>query len=885
MKKLTELLGFAAILAMISCSGNSSYEYPFQNPKLSIDDRVENLLSLLTPEEKIGLMMNGSISIDSLGIPAYNWWSEACHGICVNGATVYPQSIGLAATFDADQQLEIYSTISDEARAQWNTTDHNQFGKTRATGGAWHRGLSFWCPNINIFRDPRWGRGQETSGEDPYLSGVMGSAVVKGMQGNNKKYYKTHACAKHYAVHSGPESSRHRFNASVSMRDLWETYLPAFKELVTDANVQEVMCAYNRYEGEPCCGSDRLLTEILRDKWGFKALVVSDCGAINNFYTKGQHETHPDAASASADAVLSGCDIECGTSYNALLESMEKGLISEADIDASLRRILRSRFELGMFDPSEMDPWKDLGEETISCDAHTELAKKAAREAMVLLKNNNNILPLSKDIKNIAVVGPNADNASILFGNYNGTPTEANTLSILGAIKKAVPNTNIIYDRACELADPYLTVNHLSDMNEGKGIYAEFFNNTTMSGNPVNTGYYNQINMRTMGDYRFADSVEMTNFSARLTGSFTSNFTGTMSYSIRGNDKYKFTVNGRTVAEQKEPMTMGRGFGGFGGFGRQQQPATEFKVVKGHTYKIQIDYSKGETGSAYLSFDLTERKLAKYDELALRVKDVDAIIIVSGLSARLEGEEMNVHYDGFAGGDRTKIELPDVQINLIKAMKATGKPVILVNCSGSAIGFANIEDQYDALIQAWYAGQAGGIAVADVLFGDYNPAGRLPVTFYKSTDQLPDFEDYSMNNRTYRYFNGEAQYAFGYGLSYTTFAYGDAKLSKKSIKAGKSVKITIPVSNTGSRDGDEVVQVYVKRLNDAEAPIKSLKGFKRINIAAGETATVTIELDRKAFEAYDESIDELSVKSGKYQILYGSSSLDKDLKVIDFEVL
>lgn len=329
---------------------------------------------------------------------------------------------------------------------------------------------------------------------------------------------------------------------------------------------------------------------------------------------------------------------------------------------------------------------------------------------------------------------------------------------------------------------------------------------------------------------------------------------------------------------------MGRGFGGFGGFGRQQRPATEIKVVKGQTYKIQIDFSKGETGSAYLSFDLTERKLAQYDELATRVKDVDAIIIVSGLSARLEGEEMNVHYDGFAGGDRTKIELPEVQINLIKAMKATGKPVILVNCSGSAIGFANIEDQYDALIQAWYAGQAGGLAVADVLFGDYNPAGRLPVTFYKSTDQLPDFMDYSMNNRTYRYFTGEAQYAFGYGLSYTTFAYGDATLSKKSIKAGKSVKITIPVSNTGSRDGDEVVQVYVKRLNDAEAPIKDLKGFKRVNIAAGQTATVTIELDKKAFEAYDESIDELSVKSGKYQILYGSSSLDKDLKAIDFEV-
>ena len=881
MKTGNILTGLAVIMSLSACNGNSSqYEYPFQNPNLKIEKRVENLLSLLTPEEKVVLMMNGSISVDSLGIPAYNWWSEACHGICMNGATVFPQAIALAATFDDAQQFEIYTAVSDEARAHWNTSDHKQFGKTRATGGAWHQGLSFWCPNINIFRDPRWGRGQETSGEDPYLTGKMGTALVKGMQGDNPKYYKTHACAKHYAVHSGLEANRHRFDVSVSMRDLWETYLPAFKTLVTEAGVQEVMCAYNRYEGEPCCGSDRLLTDILRNKWGYKALVVSDCGAINNFYTRGQHETHADAEEASIDGVLSGCDIECGTSYNALVKAMEDGRISEADIDVSLRRILRSRIELGMFDPEEMDPWKDLGADDISSPEHTALAHKAADEAMVLLKNQGSILPLKKEGLTIAVVGPNADNVSMQNGNYNGTPTLEHQKSILQAIREKAPEATIIYDRACELADDYLTVSHLADLNGGQGLYAEFFNNQTMSGTPVAKGYYDEINMRTMGDYRFAEGVEFTNFSARMTGKFVSDFTGELSYSLRGNDTWKLTVNGKVIAEQQQPVQ------GRGGFGRGMQQNQSIQVVKGQTYNIQLDYTKGDEGSAYLTFDLSQRKLAEFESVAEKVKDADVIIMVSGISSRLEGEEMRVNYEGFSGGDRTKIELPKVQLRLLEAMYNTGKPVVLVNCSGSAIGFGDVENQYQALLQAWYGGQAGGLAVADVLFGDYNPAGRLPVTFYKSTDQLPtNIEDYNMSDGlTYRYFQGEPLYAFGYGLSYTTFEYGDATLSKSSIKAGGSVDITVPVTNTGSIDGDEVVQVYIKALDNPAAPIKGLKGFKRVNIAAGQTASVKITLEPKAFEYYDETIDELAAMPGRYQILYGPSSRDQDLKSIDFTV-
>lgn len=876
MKHLNLIVCAAALMALVSCN-NKSYEYPFRNPRLSVEKRVENLLSLLTPEEKVGLMMNGSVSVDRLGIPAYNWWNEACHGICYDNVTVFPQSIALAATFDAEQQYDIYSVVSDEARAVWNTTDHNEFGKTKATGGIWHQGLSFWCPNVNIFRDPRWGRGQETSGEDPYLAGVMGTATVKGMQGNDKDYFKTHACVKHYAVHSGPEPLRHRFDVTVSMRDLWETYLPAFKEIVQVGNVQEVMCAYNRYEGVPCCGSERLLQDILRNKWGYQSLVLSDCSAINNFYTKGQHETHPDAATASAAAVLAGTDLECGTSYEALIESLKKGLINEADLDVALRRILRSRIELGMFDPEENSPWKDLNESTLSSSSNTALALKAAREAMVLLKNDG-VLPLSKNIKTIAVVGPNANDVSMHNGNYNGIPTAENTISIVDAIRKAVPGTEVIYEKACELVDPYLTTDHMADINEGKGLYAEFFNNQKFEGTPANSGYYTTVNMRTFGDYRFADSVGQTNISARLTGKFVAGFTGNMYYSLVASDTYKFTLNGKKVAEQKEPV---RGFGWL----RSSTPTTTFPVVKGQTYNIQIDYTKGDQGFAFLSFSMTERNLAEFDALAQKVQNADAIVIVGGLSARLEGEEMPVSFDGFSGGDRTKIELPEVQKSLLEAMHKTGKPVILVNCSGSAMGFGDIESQYNALLQAWYGGQAAGIAVADVLFGDYNPAGRLPVTFYKSTDQLPDFENYDMEGRTYRYFRGEPLYAFGYGLSYTTFEYGDATLSKNTIKAGKGVSISIPVTNSGNCDGDEVVQVYVKSLDNPSAPIKSLKGFKRVPIAAGSTTTVTIDLESKAFEFYNETVDELAPRAGKYQIMYGSSSNDADLKTIDFEVL
>ena len=730
------------LVCLLAGPASAQYQYPFQNPSLSYKERVENLISLLTPEEKVGLMMNKSASVDRLGIPSYNWWSEACHGVRQDGYTVFPQPIGMAAAFNAQLVYEVFSAVSDEARANWNRSNHDIFHVPM--GEIYYPGnpeLTFWCPNVNIFRDPRWGRGQETCGEDPYLNAVLGVQTVWGMQGNDKHYLKTHACAKHYAVHSGPEPLRHSMNVEPTNRDLWETYLPAFKALVKKGNVREVMCAYQRFEGKPCCTSDRLLIDILRNKWGYDGLVVTDCDAINNFYNKGQHETHKDPLSASVDAVLNGTDLECGKVFMCLTDGLKKGLVKESDLDQHLRKTLYGRMELGMFDPAEMLPWAKMGPEVISSEKNNELAIQAARESMVLLENKN-VLPLSKQLKTIAVVGPNADDAAMLNGNYGGTPTKEHTHTLLDGIKAAVPHANIIYNKACEL----------KRFNGGPADFAE------------------------AGSYRW----------------------------------------------------------------------------RAPEYVATTDFEK----------------------LAQEVKDADVIIVIGGISARIEGE----------GGDKKDIELPMVQQQLLRAMHATGRPVVFVNCSGSAIAFGSVEGQYDALLQAWYAGQGGAKALAEVLFGDYNPGGKLPVTFYRSNDDLPDFLDYSMKNRTYRYFTGKPQYPFGYGLSYTSFTVGKGKLSSTSMRKDGKVTLTVPVKNTGKREGIETIQVYIKALDDAGAPIKALKGFQKVLLKAGEKGTVKITLDGEAFEYYDEHIDELATKAGRYQILYGTSSLDKDLQAIDFIV-
>lgn len=769
---MKRFFAYTAATLLISAQGAlSAQEYPFQNPELPREDRIEDLLSRLTVQEKIGLMMNGSQGVERLGIPEYNWWNEALHGVARAGlATVYPQAIGMAATFDPQTHLQTFTYISDEARAKYH--DAVRKGIRRQ-----YFGLTFWTPNINIFRDPRWGRGQETYGEDPFLTARMGVAAVKGLQGDDENYYKTHACAKHYAVHSGPEWNRHSFDVTVSERDLWETYLPAFKALVTEGDVREVMGAYNRYAGDPCCASKLLLEEILRGRWEYDGLVVSDCGAINDFYVKGHHETHKDAASASADAVKIGTDIECGSSYASLISAYQDGLITEEDIDVSIRRILRGLFEIGFFDPDSMVPWAGIPYSNVDCTEHREHARKVAQESVVLLKNEGGLLPvLPSEVKKIAVIGPNADDEKMMLGNYNGIPSYTST--ILDGIKAAYPDAEISYERGCDLVEGFVFV----DPRAQRGLNVEVF-------------------------------------------------------------------MGLTEEEQAELR-------------RKQQEEIDSAVP------IPSENYTPEALSA----------------LASRAAEADLIIFVGGLSPFVEGEEMRVEVDGFKGGDRERIELPEIQGRVLKALHATGKPVVFVLCSGSAIALEQNEADYDALLCAWYGGQEGGNAVGDILSGKVSPSGKLPVTFYRSTSQLPDFLDYDMAGRTYRYFEGSPLYPFGYGLSYADFRYGEASLSKNVISKGEDVTLDVKLTNKGRMQADEVVQVYVRRLDDPDAPLKSLKGFRRVSLAPGQTATVSIQLPSTSFSYYDGSADDLVPKAGKYEILYGSSSDDKGLKSLRLTV-
>ncbi len=669
MRQIAAIVTFALLSANVSNVNAQTFE-----------QRVDYLISELTLEEKVGLMQNHSKGVERLGIKPYDWWSEALHGVARAGiATVFPEPIGMAASFDDELLFEVFTAVSDEARAK-----HTAFNKQNSRKR--YQGLTFWTPNVNIFRDPRWGRGQETYGEDPYLTSRMGTTVVRALQGPaDTKYNKLHACAKHYAVHSGPEATRHQFNAElIDPRDLWETYLPAFHELVK-VGVKEVMCAYNRYEGEPCCGSNRLLQQILRDEWGFNGIVVTDCWALSDFYEPGHHETHPDAEHASSDAMLSGTDLECGDSFGSLINAVNQGLITEADIDKSLRRILLARMELGDFDPDEDNEWAQIPYSVVDSEEHKALALKMTQETIVLLKNQNNILPLDRNVQ-LSLWGPNANDSTMQWGNYNGKPSHTVTLA------------------------EALTTNQ-------------------------------KANKRAVG-------------------------------------------NGSIV------------------------------------------------------------------------------VYAGGINPRIEGEEdLSL---GFTG-DKTTIELPEKQISEIKKLYKRGCKIIYVNFSGSCMGLESIEPYCEAIIQAWYPGQAGGTAIANVLYGDYNPCGKLPVTFYKSDAQLPDYEDYSMKNRTYRYFTDEPLYPFGYGLSYTSFELSNLKLVDRDIH--------VTVSNTGNYDGAEVVQVYIRRVGDDEGPIKALRQFKRVFVPAGESRDLVLSLTPASFETFDTGSNTMRALPGEYQIFIGNSSL------------
>ena len=865
MKQLT-VAAFAFLLP-VSCMQHRN-NYPFQNPDLPVDERVEDLLNRLTAEEKIAQMMNVTPAIERLGIPEYDWWNEALHGVARAGqATVFPQAIGMAATFDDGAVFETFDMVSDEARAKYhNYQANNEYDR--------YKGLTFWTPNINIFRDPRWGRGMETYGEDPYLTSRMGVAVIKGLQGDNPDYYKTHACAKHYAVHSGPEWNRHEFDVTVSPRDLWETYLPAFEVAVKEGDVREVMCAYNRYEGTPCCSSEKLETEILRNNFGFDGIILTDCGAINDFWERDpqtpRHETHPDAASASVDAVLNGTDLECGSSYRALIKALKEGKIQEEDLNKSLRRVLKGRFELGMFDPDERVPYSKIPLSVVESPEHVAKAREMAQKSMVLLKNKNSILPLDKSIKKIAVVGPNAADSTMLWANYNGFPTE--TITILQGIENKLPDTEVIYELGCNHATDFV-MNDLGDFitsPAGQGFASEFYNNTEFAGEPVHKGLARELHYTTGGNTQFAPNVNLSDFTARFTGEFEAPLSGDIEFILSGNDAFRLYIGDELVSEMWENE-----------YGGERTYILDAK--KGEKYPLTIEYMQ-RNGSADLNFLVGTRQPVDYKATAEKVKDADVIVFVGGISPRLEGEELPVIVEGFKKGDRTSLDIPKVQREMVKALQATGKPVIYVLCTGSAIALNWEEENVDAILNAWYGGQEAGTAVADVLFGDYNPAGRLPVTFYKSVDQLPDFLDYGMKGRTYRYMTETPLYPFGYGLSYTTFAYRNPKLTAQKIKAGQPVSISFDIANTGGMDGDEVAQIYIKNPNDPEGPIKSLKGYARKHVKAGETETVTIELAPEAFESFNDQTQTMVIRPGNYEILYGGSSADKDLKSLSLVI-
>lgn len=858
-QKIFYLLPF---LLLSSCS-----QPTYKSTSLSPDERAELLLKELTLEEKVSLMMDGSKPVERLGIKQYNWWNEALHGVARAGlATVFPQPIGMAASFSPEAVHDVFTVVSDEARAK-NTYYASQGSYER------YQGLTMWTPTINIYRDPRWGRGIETYGEDPYLTARMGVQVVKALQGGNDgKYDKLHACAKHFAVHSGPEWNRHEFNAeNIKPRDLYETYLPAFEALVKEGKVKEVMCAYNRLEGDPCCGSDRLLMQILRNDWGFDGIVLSDCGAIDDFYKERGHKTHPDAASASAAAVLSGTDLECGSSYKALMEAVKQGKIDEKAIDVSVKRLLSARFALGeMDDPSEVS-WTKIPFSIVASAKHDSVALDMARKSMTLLMNKDNLLPLKKEGITVAVMGPNANDSVMQWGNYNGMPPR--TVTILQGLQKALGADKVIYEKGCGWVDRTLiqSVFNWCKSADGPGFSARYWNNVKRDGEPaVKAQVTTPFHFCTSGATVFAPGVNLTDFSATYKSVFTPQQSGEVVFDIYAYGTGRLRINGEEV----------KGFSNKHG-GRQTTYALQVQAGKPYDIELDFEYLRSD---ALLNFDLGFKREVDIRKSVESVKEADVVIFAGGVSPSLEGEEMGVNLPGFKKGDRTDIELPAVQREMIAALHRAGKKVVFVNCSGSPIGMEPETKACQAILQAWYPGQAGGTAVADVLFGDYNPAGRLPVTFYRNVSQLPDFEDYDMAGRTYRYMTQEPLFPFGYGLSYTTFEYGSASLDKDNFRAGETLKLTVPVTNIGKRDGEEVVQVYLRKQGDAEGPLKTLRAFKRVNIPVGKTADVVFELKDKELEWWDASSNTVRVCAGDYDVLVGGNSETEGLRQLSFTI-
>lgn len=836
-------------------------EAPYMNPALPIAARVNDLVSRMTLQEKVLQMQHTAPAIPRLGIPSYDWWNEALHGVARSGyATVFPQAIGMAATWDTELVHEEGRVIATEARAKYNQAQ-------RERNHSIYYGLTFWSPNINIVRDPRWGRGQETYGEDPFLTSRLGVAFVTGLQGNNPKYLEVVATPKHFDAYSGPEPLRHGFSAQVSPQDFAGTYLPAFRAALVDGHADSTMCAYNAVNGVPSCASPFLLQKTLRDEWGFHGYVTSDCGAVDDIF-RGHHYA-PDVEHASALAVKAGTDTTCGTEYVTLVKAVHDGLIKESEIDRAVKRLFTARMRLGMFDPKADVPFNKIPMSEVDSPAHRQLALRAARESMVLLKNDGT-LPLKSSVKTIAVIGPNAESLPAIQGNYHGVPSHP-VLPVDGILKEFSGKAKVLYAQGSpyvtELPIPVpQTVFHPSGRSSASGLKGEYFSNADFSGKPAMVRTDTQIQF----DWNAAapaPGIPMKAFSVRWTGTLTPPGPGDYTFGIdephcypcEDHEMFRLYLDGKLVLSSTS-------------YNRNPQPGTfqiHFGDVKPHT--IRLDYSHR---SPLFGAGVTFNWEAPADVLRLQAveaaRQADVVIVFVGLSPHLEGEEMPLHIHGFDGGDRTALGLPQIQMDLLKALASTGTPLVVVLLNGSSLAVNWSQEHAAAILDAWYPGEYGGTAIAETLDGINNPGGRLPETFYKSVSQLPPFTDYSMQNRTYRYFQGEPLYSFGYGLSYSSFAFSKLHLSSTQIKAGQSLTVAADVKNTSGIAGDEVPELYIEYAPTPGGPLRALKGFQRIHLAPGETQRVSFTLDPRVLGTATENGD-LMILPGSYTVFVGGS--------------
>jgi len=843
--------------SLVGCANEPAY----RDTNLSFEARARDLVSRMTLDEKVSQMIHLAQPIERLGIPYYNWMNECLHGVAnmEDYVTVFPQSIGMGASWDTECMYRVATAISDEARAM----HHNGYKNVE---GGHVGGLTFWSPNINLFRDPRWGRGQESYGEDPYHIGQMAIPFIRGLQGNHPKYFKLVSTVKHYVVHSGPEPERHEFDAAPSERDFWETYMPHFVTALKEADVYSVMCAYNRYNGESCCGSNYLLNGLLRERFDFEGYIVSDCGSVTDIFEF--HEINDTPEEAAALAVKSGVDLNCGRGtffpYESLPIAIEKGLITESEIDTAVYRLMLARMKLGMFDPPEMVPFSKIPEEVIDSKKHQALALEMARKSIVLLKNEKNILPLKRSTKKIAVIGPNANNENVLLGNYHGIPS--NPISLLTGLKNKLPQTEFLYSKGCDYVDAPDLLNLLAgaviftdETMSHKGINVEFFNNRTFSGKPVIKRVERNVFLTSEFGVPY-EGLEEENFSVRWSGSIFIPEQAKYKFIAEGNENCNVYLDNKLIIE-----------------GQEDNESEYLGLKRGRPYSLRI-----ELVADVEEFDLSMYWKIDQDDLAANAmsaaKEADIVIMVMGISNEIEGEELGVQLTGFEGGDRTVIELPAVQQRLIKNIESLNKPVVLVLMGGGSFALPKEHQLCDGIVMAWYPGQAGGTAIADVLFGDYNPGGKLPLTFYKSTKDLPDFRNYDMEGRTYRFFKGEPLYAFGYGLSYTSFAYSDFEVPE-IIGAGEDIELSVKVKNTGEAAGDEVVQVYVKDVEGSvRVPRRSLQGFKRVHLRPGQTKTVSFTLLPKQIALLNDDM-EWMVEPGEFLISVGGRQPGKKERV------